>query len=543
MGAKYVAQMHTLDGVIEETLKTYPNGNLPDEQKLKILKSVPIYAAFQIGREGAEKEHYQFRIASDAPRNKDNQATPKELEVIQKFKNDESLDEVAYQSEDEKFLSVVSPVRIKESHNCLTCHGNPTKSPWGNGKDILGYQMENMKDGDLRATFAVVSSLAPAQAKIEASTKEIMIYGIISTMLLLLLTFFFLRPTLVNLGAIASRVGKSNEEINRAADGLAAASQELASSNQEQASSVEEVSSSLEEITGMVASAVKNSQESVQLSEQVSRLVQDGSHSMEELQDSVQKIAEANTRVEALAKLIEEIGEKTELIDEIVFQTRLLSFNASVEAERAGEHGRGFAVVAQEVGNLAQMSGKSASEISQIVKSSIKEAQDVVQLSKSRVEAGVHLCKKTSEQLVEISEASKKILSGAEQNLRASEEQNTGIQQINQSINLINRATQENASSAEECSGSSQSLMGQGQNLTEVVGELEEIVHGKKLQVASPKLHQENEKKMNGKIANGKSNVSSIAHKMENYQMRGVGHAVPNGNLALKDLEDPWEKL
>lgn len=537
VGAKYVAEMHTLEGIIEETIKKFPDGKFPEEQKMKILKSVPIYAAFQIGKEGAAIENYKFRIATDVPRNSDNKATPQELMIIEKFKSDPGLTEYIYKSDDQQFLSVVSPVRIKESQNCLSCHGNPINSPWRNGKDILGYQMENMKEGDLKATFAIVSSLEPVYQHAAASTKTLLLFGSIGTLFCIGLAFLLIRKPIGEISSLADRVSQASEEINQAAESLAAASQELASSSQEQSSSVEETSSSLEEISGMVSSAVKTSQESVELSHKVTHLVKSGTASMAELQASVQKIAEANTRVESLAKLIEEIGEKTELIDEIVFQTRLLSFNASVEAERAGEHGRGFAVVAQEVGNLAQMSGKSATEISQIVKNSIKEAQEVVKESRAKVEEGVTLCKKTADELRSIEEASKQILIGAEQVLRASEEQNTGIQQINQSINLISRATQENASSAEECSGSSQALMSQGENLTEVVSHLEVVVHGQHL-VKSTKIRNQTEKAKKAEVV--ADNVVALSRTMVPKTLKATGTEKSHG---VKGEDDPWEKI
>ncbi len=304
-----------------------------------------------------------------------------------------------------------------------------------------------------------------------------MIFGGLS--LSLILAFFIVRQINMNLVNIAGQVGKSSDQVTTASSNLAAASQQLASSTQEQASSVEEVSASLEEITAMVGSTVTTSEDAVNLSKNIAQLVSSGSESMKQLQASVAEIAESNERIEKLSKLIEEVGEKTQLIDEIVFQTKLLSFNASVEAERAGEHGRGFAVVAQEVGNLAEMSGKSATEITKIIKTSIVEAKEVSQLSRIKVNQGAEICKETASKLVAIQKASEDILAGSQKILRASEEQSAGIGQINQSIQLISQSIQQNASGAEECSGSSAALQDQGLHLKEAVTALQLLVQGR----------------------------------------------------------------
>lgn len=381
----------------------------------------------------------------------------------------------------------------------------------------------------------------------EASEKFAMLEGIKHSFILKLLallgiscliTFILVNRLSKKLTSISLNVAESCKIVTLSSETLASASQLLASSSEEQSSSVEEISSSLEEISAMVTSSVKSSQESLTLSNKVTALVSSGSQSMAELQASVQQIAEANVRVEALAKRIEEIGEKTELIDEIVFQTRLLSFNASVEAERAGEHGRGFAVVAQEVGNLAQMSGKSAAEINQIVKKSVNEAREVVDVCRSRVAEGVVLCKKTMGQLKEIELASKEILSGAEQILRSSEEQSSGVGQINQSVTLVNRTNQENARSAEECAGSSQSLVAQGENLAESVSELEVIVHGKKLDDSKKMAEPATDKPL--KRPASEMNVVSI--KKNQSSLKHVEHS-NHGNLSIANQEDPWEKI
>lgn len=544
VGAKYVAEMGTLDMKIKETKAKFPDGNIDDHQRLEILKSVPIYAAFQIGKEGAEKEHYQFRVYADKPRNDKNSPTADEREVLELFRKDPTKEFDVRFNSDESAIMVSVPSHINEDHGCLSCHGHPSTSPWGNGKDILGFPMENMKHGDLKGVMTIISSMAPVQAESKKAAMELTVFGIIGTLVSMVIGFLLIKNPLKQLDVVTSDVQQSSRDVNQASTQLAAASQQLASSSQQQASSVQEVSSSLEEISSMLNTTLRGSKESVEKSREVSQLVSSGSESMEALKAAVNEIAKSNEKVEELVKLIEEIGEKTELIDEIVFQTKLLSFNASVEAERAGEHGRGFAVVAQEVGNLAQMSGRSASEIGDIVKQSVKEAQEVARSNRTKVDQGVEYCEKTAAQLIQIQKASKEILDGSEKILRASEEQNAGVDQINQSIQLINQSTQENASAAEEISASGQSLIHQGHKLDGVVDQLTHVMQG---QVGKPSSSDDHRPNTDGK-SGGRENVVSFqqgktrSNKSEaNFR---PGNESPKSNkVAVGQDSDPWEKL
>ncbi len=211
---------------------------------------------------------------------------------------------------------------------------------------------------------------------------------------------------------------------------------------------LENISAALSEITGMVEANVRSAENVNSVAGEVHGVSESTRHVMEELTSAMQNILESNVRIEKLVKIIEQVAEKTEVIDEIVFKTQLLSFNASVEAERAGEHGRGFAVVAQEVGNLAQMSGKAATEIASIVKNSIREADQVAAENKSRVERGGDLVAQTRERTSGVLNRITEILTATDHIVAASKEQSQGISEITKSINLLSQSSMDNHGSS-----------------------------------------------------------------------------------------------
>ncbi|MBF0313419.1 MAG: hypothetical protein HQK50_14430 [Oligoflexia bacterium] len=272
----------------------------------------------------------------------------------------------------------------------------------------------------------------------------------------------------------------ASTQVGQAAGEVSSASQHLSESSCQQAANIEETSSSLEEISSMVENNVKNAEKSTALAVNVRRVSEEGNHSMRELIASMKDILKSNEKIQALVKVISEIGEKTKVIDEIVFQTKLLSFNASVEAERAGEQGRGFAVVAQEIGNLAKMSGQAAMEITKIVKDSIRNAEEITTENKQKVEQGNALVSKTAQILGEITEQAGVVAENAKQILSASKEQASGIKQINGAVVQLDRTTQENAATAEEASSSSEELSAQAETLKDIISGLVRIVHGER---------------------------------------------------------------
>ena len=171
----------------------------------------------------------------------------------------------------------------------------------------------------------------------------------------------------------------------------------LSSSSNQQAAALQQTAASIEEVNAMVGRTSENATKSNEVSISSYQAALNGKKVVDTMiqmieavtqgnDDIMRQIETSNRQISEIVSVISEIGNKTQVINDIVFQTRLLSFNASVEAARAGEHGKGFAVVAGEVGNLAQMSGNAAKEISDMLEGSIEKVQGIVQDTRGKVE-------------------------------------------------------------------------------------------------------------------------------------------------------------
>ncbi|MEA3352676.1 MAG: methyl-accepting chemotaxis protein [Campylobacterota bacterium] len=187
---------------------------------------------------------------------------------------------------------------------------------------------------------------------------------------------------------------------------------------------LEETSASLEEITSNISTTTSNVVKMAEHANDVTNSANEG-----------QKLA-SNTTVamDEINQEVTAISEAISVIDQIAFQTNILSLNAAVEAATAGEAGKGFAVVAQEVRNLASRSAEAANEIKALVENATKKANNGKNIADSMIHGYEHLNETISETINLIKEVES-----------SSKEQQTGIIQINDAINSLDKQTQQNA--------------------------------------------------------------------------------------------------
>ncbi|CAM3867041.1 HAMP domain-containing methyl-accepting chemotaxis protein [Arcobacter cloacae] len=203
----------------------------------------------------------------------------------------------------------------------------------------------------------------------------------------------------------------------------------LNTSSNQAAASLEETAAALEEITSTVISNATNVAQMAKYSEQVSSSAKKG-----------QELARSTTTaMDDITNQVNLINEAISVIDQIAFQTNILSLNAAVEAATAGEAGKGFAVVAQEVRNLASRSAEAAKEIKTIVENATNKAKHGKSISYEMIQGYEELLEnitKTTQTIEEIA--------------RASKEQEAGITQINDAVTGLDRQTQQNAQIASQ---------------------------------------------------------------------------------------------
>lgn len=280
---------------------------------------------------------------------------------------------------------------------------------------------------------------------------------VLLTVLIALAIFTVIKSIVGSMQQVVSELGNSSMQVGSASSELNSASQKLAEGTTEQAASMQETSSTLEETSSMVEQNRVNTSQAAVLAKQSKDFAEKSTSGMQKMMKAMEEIKNSSTEIEKIIKVI----------DEIAFQTNILSLNAAVEAARAGDVGKGFAVVAEEVRNLAQRSAQAAKDTTQIIQKNISLSQ-----------TGEQIVNAVQESITGIEEQSRKVSELLDEIEVATSEQAQGVMQINKAVSQIETVIHSNAQTAEESASASKSLYDQTQKLDEIIKRLEHIVSG-----------------------------------------------------------------
>lgn len=356
-----------------------------------------------------------------------------------------------------------------------------------------------------KISLSISAEAEAADASFDKTFKNGLWYSLIFSVITVIVSFV--------LGfVISNKLNKTLEEVKKSLENafdqivlntnqVSEAASSLSESTNEQAAAVQETSASMEEMNSMIKKTAMSATDSSKISEECAMYAKKGEESSLVLATSVEEISNnnreimeevnaSNQKIGEVVDLINEIANKTQVINEIVFQTKLLSFNASVEAARAGDQGKGFAVVAEEVGNLATMSGGAAQEITKILNESREKVKLVVTETQKRVgekiEAGnktVHnglsIARETVNLIKEINKEVTVVNANVQEITVASDEQSKGAEQVAQAMLQIDQSTQMNASLSQRLFNNSKNLVQQTNELSLSIQNLKVVLDGK----------------------------------------------------------------
>ena len=247
--------------------------------------------------------------------------------------------------------------------------------------------------------------------------------------------------TLQEVHASSVQVLSSAEQVNTGA-------QSLSQGATEQASSIEELSANMQDISHSIQASTKTAGEAYKLQGEAGVAVLQSNEKMEEMRRAMDDITAKSNEISKIIKTI----------DDIAFQTNILSLNAAIEAARAGAAGKGFAVVADEVGNLAQKSAKAAQNTGLLIEETIEA-----------VEKGAKITEETAESLNSVSKSTEEVNTLIEKISSASSKDLEGITSLNQGLQQISSVVQANSATAEQSAAASEELTGQANKMNELV--------------------------------------------------------------------------
>ncbi len=268
-----------------------------------------------------------------------------------------------------------------------------------------------------------------------------------------------LATMLANLRALINNVQKAGIQVTTSATEIAASAKQQEATGVEQAQTSVEVLSTTKEISSNTQQLLKAMQDATAVADYTTSATAEAQSNLHRMDQTMQHMVSAtdsiNAKLAALSEKASNINSVLSTITKVADQTNILSLNAAIEAEKAGEAGRGFSVVATEIRRLADQTSVSTWDIEQM----LKEMQSAVSASvmgmdkfSEEIRRNVAEVRQVVEQLSGVMGQVQKLAPQFDLVLQGMQSQAVGAQQISQTMTQLNDATQQTVDSLKSTS-------------------------------------------------------------------------------------------
>ena len=253
-----------------------------------------------------------------------------------------------------------------------------------------------------------------------------------------------------SLGSLINQVRDSGIQVVSSATEISASSRELEATASQQATSVSKVEATSREISSGSGRLARTMNEVVEVAATTAALAEEGHKGLQGMEATMHQLMGATASIaakhQAISEKTDNIGTIVTTITKVADQTNLLSLNAAIEAEKAGEYGLGFSVVAREIRRLADQTAVATTHIDRMVKemqsavsSGVMEVDKFIQ----QVRQGVDDVQRISGQLLTVIQQVQALIPRFQEVNLAMESQSTGAEEISRAMtNLSDGAYQ-----------------------------------------------------------------------------------------------------